>query len=308
MLHIILVILKTVGILLAVLLLLLLLAVAAVLFVPIRYRLDAEKTGSLEDASIRCCVSWLAGAIAFRAAYQKKKPDFGLRILWINKTFGEEEKEPRSQEKKPDRKRKKKVKDTTKEKPEKQKTSKDQKEQQSVEEPAAEEISQMEEASEPEKKSFFEKISERLKGWKDAARRFVEKLLHLKESFKEKWEKIRSWIDWLRTELPKESIRILKGHLFYLLHHMRPRRMRGWVRFGMEDPAATGQITGALYLLMPVCSGVELQPDFENKILEGKLHVAGHIRICHLAKVGLQIFLDKKLKTCWKEINQLRRK
>ena len=85
MLHIILVILKAVGILLAAVLLLLLLALLLLLFVPLRYEVAFRHTE--EDTFVRGKVSWLLHLVTARIFYEK--PD-GNRRLSADSEEGEE--------------------------------------------------------------------------------------------------------------------------------------------------------------------------------------------------------------------------
>ena len=83
MLHIILAILKILGILLAALLLFLLLALLFVLFVPLRYRLTVQKdTGGV---LINGKFTWLLRLIAISGGYQNAKPYVEFRILFLKK-------------------------------------------------------------------------------------------------------------------------------------------------------------------------------------------------------------------------------
>lgn len=67
MIHIILAILKIVGILLAVLLGLVLLILLTVLFLPLRYRICAEKHGELKKSTANVSVSWLFGILKVKS-------------------------------------------------------------------------------------------------------------------------------------------------------------------------------------------------------------------------------------------------
>ena len=92
MIHIILAILKIVGILLAVLLGLVLLILLTVLFLPLRYRICAETHGELKKSTANVSVSWLFGILKVKAGYRNgqisfvsqifgKKIDFAKKIL-----------------------------------------------------------------------------------------------------------------------------------------------------------------------------------------------------------------------------------
>ena len=87
--HIVLLILKILGILLLVLLGLLLLVLLAVLFVPVRYQLQGMWK---EDKWTSVKVSWLLSVISFKGAYEMEKGLTGsLRVLWFKLwTMGDE--------------------------------------------------------------------------------------------------------------------------------------------------------------------------------------------------------------------------
>ncbi len=77
MVHIILLILKIIGIAIAVILGLLLLCVCAVLFVPVRYRGNVKYYGQLEGEG---GIFWLLHLVSIRAVYNSQTPD-GPRIV-----------------------------------------------------------------------------------------------------------------------------------------------------------------------------------------------------------------------------------
>lgn len=79
--HIVLLILKILGILLLVILGLLLLILCTVLFVPVRYRIQGLWK---EEKWIRVQVSWLLSLVSFRGGYDMKKGLTGsLQVLWF---------------------------------------------------------------------------------------------------------------------------------------------------------------------------------------------------------------------------------
>ena len=119
---------------------------------------------------------------------------------------------------------------------------------------------------------------------------------------------MEDYLGFFGSDLSREVYQILKGHLRYLLFHIRPRRIKGRLHYGFSDPAYTGEFTGMLYLFLPAgYSGLQLCPDFENRVCEGELTFSGHIRVFHITKTAVKIFFDKKLKLYWKRLKQLRR-
>lgn len=327
MIHIILTILKAAGILLAAVVLFLLLVLLLVLFVPLRYRLDGKKYGMFSEAEADVRIRWLLGAAELRFGYQKSRVKAGFRILWIKKQLAGEKKVRADTRKKPLEEsleeseiRKDSVKGQAGDKALLQKEKVREDEKKSI--PAEKSVSGEKKSSAPEtvpaeesaqtekeKKFHLPDICGMIKRIISSVKDIVKKASDARRSLEEKWNTVQSYLSFLRSEMTKEILGILKNHVFYLIKHIRPRKIKGTLHFGMEDPSLTGQLTGVLYLILPAyCYKVVLQPDFEKKILEGELHIAGHIRLIHLLKVGLQIFFNKKLRAYWKRINQLRRK
>ena len=83
-LHILLGILKIIGILLLILLALVLLTVLALLFAPVRYRMEGERTDSFYQGKIT--ISWLMRLVWFHAGYDSRrgKTEYSVRILGIS--------------------------------------------------------------------------------------------------------------------------------------------------------------------------------------------------------------------------------
>lgn len=81
MLHIILVILKIIGILLAVILALLLLVLLAVVFVPLRYRLTLQREGDILYGQGKA--SYLLHILTVMAEYKEGKPRYEIRLFGI---------------------------------------------------------------------------------------------------------------------------------------------------------------------------------------------------------------------------------
>lgn len=82
MLHIIGVLLKLIGIVLAVILGLLVLLICIVLFVPVQYEVKADFPGNPENISGYGKVSWLLHLFSVRFAYNEEKFTWKLRLGW----------------------------------------------------------------------------------------------------------------------------------------------------------------------------------------------------------------------------------
>ena len=346
MLHIILLILKAVGILLAAVLLLLLLCILLLLFVPLRYEIAFRHTET--ETAVQGKVSWLLHLIRAKLFYEKPEEKGLLVKIGSFQLIPKKEKKQKPVKKaKPapepvEKSVQKSVQPVQKpvqpvqqpekavEKPEKVQKQTEPVRQENLQEkpvqPALEaevkeklqeeSIPELQSHSEPAqipKKSRLSALAEKLRGIPDFFRKLwavflavgqqlkrqAEKLRRLFHSLSELKAKLSHYIEIWQEEETQTLIRSLKGYLFYLLHHIRPRRGRGYLKYGFPDPALTGQLTGLFYVLRPLAfSELALEPVFETDeiLLEGDLVIRGHIRLVHLVRVGLKLLFDKNLK------------
>ena len=79
-----------------------------------------------------------------------------------------------------------------------------------------------------------------------------------------------------------------------ILRHILPKKVRGYVRFGFSDPAATGQAIGAVGMFLPLIpEGLRVIPDFQEPCLEADVNLKGQIVLFVLLRHGLAIYRDK---------------
>ena len=73
--------------------------------------------------------------------------------------------------------------------------------------------------------------------------------------------------------------------------------MSGHVLFGMEDPATTGRILSYVCLLFPLYGEhLEVQADFEQKVLEADVRMRGRIRVFTVLRIALRLYRDKNVR------------
>lgn len=308
MLHILLVILKFIGILVACLLLLLLAAILAMLFVPVRYRLDGKKYPDQMSGTAK--LSWLLHLITVRAEYNDGKLGVKLRILGFPKTIY-----PFVKRSSPSVAEEELLED--------QEDLADEQSVCSTEIAELEETEEIEETTETadvvamsipeepegekqtisakkeEKESFWTKAKEipkRIRAFWGNVKSFFKRLVRLKKTI---WEKL----ELIRADETKDVYKRFKKHLLYLWKHTGPRKIKGLFRFGFDDPSLTGMAAGVIYFLLPrKCYEVELYPEFDRVIIEGELLIKGRIRVWHIAKVGWQVFWDKEFRKLLKNM------
>lgn len=282
--HILLLILKAIGILILVLLGLVLAVVCLVLFVPVCY----EAGGSWKDKPAgKGKISWLFGAVSLSAGYDGDESGLtaGVRLfgqkLW---EMGEEKETPKAPwpldeetlrgtdaERKEPKDRKK---------PEEKETALWEENQQPRPEP------EDKRHTEHKKKDVFGRIKVFLEKLKFSFQSFCDKLKNMQNIAEEKKA-------WLEDEENQASLKLLWKQTGRFLRHVCPRGGKGSVTFGFEEPYLTGQVLSAAALIYPFFEGnLEICPVFDETVFEAEGSFKGRIRAGYLLWLGLGILRD----------------
>lgn len=97
----------------------------------------------------------------------------------------------------------------------------------------------------------------------------------------------------------------LKKYIPRTFKHILPRKVKGYVHYGMDEPYKTGQVTGYLSLLPFVYQkGLSMQPDFEQKVLELDVKLKGRIQLGYLLRIVLNRNIWRTIKVAKKVMNQ----
>ena len=104
-------------------------------------------------------------------------------------------------------------------------------------------------------------------------------------------------IDFLKDEAHKNAWSVVKKEVIRLLIFLKPKKINGKVRFGLEDPYVTGQILAVLSVLYPFyAESLEIYPEFEQKVLEGNINIKGKIRGIYAVIVAFNIIINNVLR------------
>ena len=284
MVHILLLILKAIGILILVLLGLVLAVVCLVLFVPVCY----EAGGSWKDKPAgKGKISWLFGAVSLSAGYDGDESGLtaGVRLfgqkLW---EMGEEKETPKAP--RPLDEETLRGTDTERKEPEDRKK------------PEEKETALWEENQQPRPEPEDKRHTEHKK--KDVFGRikvFLEKLKFSFQSFCDKLKNIQNIAEekkaWLEDEENQASLKLLWKQTGRFLRHVCPRGGEGSVTFGFEEPYLTGQVLSAAALIYPFFEGnLEICPVFDDTVFEAEGSFKGRIRAGYLLWLGLGILRD----------------
>ena len=120
-----------------------------------------------------------------------------------------------------------------------------------------------------------------------------------KHDFKKLWNEIKFYYKMLKDEGNKDAFRHCMKRLKKLLKHYMPRKAKGYVQYGLTDPANTGLITGFLSIFPFMYKGeFKVNPDFnfDRNYICGDLNIKGHIRALHLLNASISIYFNKDVK------------
>lgn len=369
MLHIILIILKIIGILLLVVLGIVLSILLLVLFAPFRYSVDGKKG---EEIYFHARVTWVLFFLRVACSYEKKKLVYYVKVFGYPLVSNEEKKKKAKKKKKEkslseeeqlllseieeeanlqaveleqmkeqEKASKKAVKNKEVEKEEfkeekkavkkeevepkieKKSTTSEKKQEESIclESKMEDSKKQETEKTQTEKMKFEpeqkEKISKKFKkrwrknpisiirkivykikdivcGILEKIRRLFYKLDELREKINELLEKAREWLEFIDEEMTKRAISKLIKIIKKLLKHILPRKIRGNLTFGLEDPAMMGQILAILGMAMPIYkNNLEICPCFGVNMIQGDIKVKGEIRLAYFLYLAILVLIDK---------------
>lgn len=318
MLHTLFLILKIIGIILAVILGLVLLVICIVLFVPICYRADLHGSGSAKELTVHAKVSFLFGMIKAVFALENGKTDLSVRIAW--KKLGDSDP---VEDKAKDR-------DGEMPKPEKkavmQKSQTIQKEEQQdgtpnritdkVVEDETEKIEKTEQSAKiyPESTEKKQRKKKERKEDSDSASKIEQITEKIKCTYHKFCDKINQITekkdkisDFLTDETHKNAFLKLKNEAFHLLKILKPKKIQGEITFGFEDPSLTGRILAWISMIYPwIGEHTDITPDFEHRTLSGDLRIRGRLYVITLVVTAIRLILSKAVRRSFKDIRNFK--
>ena len=116
----------------------------------------------------------------------------------------------------------------------------------------------------------------------------------------EKKEKLTAF---MQDEENQKLLHLLWRQAGGVFRHIRPRKLRLYLRFGFEDPYWTGKVLGYASMFYAYYhKNVELVPEFEQEVLEGNLYAKGRVRAGTLMAKGARLLLDKGFRNMLKKV------
>lgn len=353
MLHILLTILKVIGIIILVLISLVILIIAAILFVPIRYSIDAVYDRKVKNLEFKIKITYLLHLISVKYIY-KDDDGLSIKIFGIKTHFFDKEakamEEKLNKETKMFEKMSSEIKDNMSEMPEAYEQLKKIDEERdrlaenvnetsdSISENASfkavkqdkENVSQenktdtikantetqeneidinksnteteennnkdddTEEFIKVEKQSIFSRIYSKIKA---IISKIKYRFIKFCDTIKKICKNVNDLKEFLSDDNTKEAFSFLKEEALVLLKHIRPRRIKGYVHFGFDDPSYTGKLLGLIYMILRGSpKEFHINADFENQVFDGEIHAKGRVQCYLLLIVGIRLYKNDNLK------------
>ena len=330
MLHIIIFILKIIGILLLVILGLILLLVSSVLFVPITYKVRAERKDGV--IQVRAVAGWMFRLLSVHYRLHTSQEPMQLlqgRILGIPvwKPLEPKKEKPKKAEKKSKEKQSKPKQMGAKQLEQKAEVKSSDKAKERLKkdltpgtavatvpqpepEVSRQELPQDKQVqTKPPRQSILKKLLyaiRRIYGKITAIGRglfsLVVKLLHMPEKAS---ETIGTLTDFWNLEENVKARESIWRELKFLWKHSRPRKADLTLHFGFEDPSWTGQCMGVLSILNVWYPGrIFLKPEFEQEIFEGTLYIKGHMMLAVPLLSIFRLWRDENVMKMYRRFRQ----
>lgn len=314
MLHMIGLIFKIIGLILAVILGILLIFLCILLFVPARYEGNAEFPGTFEEISADFKMTWFLHLICVTGSFQEKKGQWQIRVGW--KRFGGKEEEteismsskPKEETEAPmDLKPKEEVKAPMDLEPKEEAKASVGSKPEEVQESSASSPVELREEN-------MQKIPEQIEDTTTKTKEKTGFWAKIKYTFAQICDKIKKI-----TDIKKKAVEFLEdpGHRnafarlkkegIWLVRFLKPKKYSLTLHYGLEDPGRTGQILAVLSMLYPFMGEeVEIYPDFEKQILEGKTYIKGGIRLIYPVIFGVKMLTDKYVRKTFQDVKNIK--
>ena len=284
MLAVFLTILKIIGITVLCIIAFVLLVVALVLFVPVRYKVSADRSKDADDFTADVNVSFLLHILSATVRYDKELYTsvrvFGIKLKIGNKANKEEKTE------------------NVEEPPANNETD--------VARPEDYTIDWNEEDTTVNddttiKDDDFSDNDTKDDGLFEKIESIIESIVSKFESLSEKYDRIkkdlRFWDRMINDSKNQNAVNVIKKQLIVLLRLIRPRRVKGFIHFGFEDPATCGKVLMYLSMIYPVLPRkLVFDPSFNDTDIYGNIVIKGRIFLIVIALCLIKLYFNKDVK------------
>jgi len=107
------------------------------------------------------------------------------------------------------------------------------------------------------------------------------------------YETFRDFID---DKENRKTIKHIWNQIKYLLKKIKPKKIKGYLHFGFEDPATTGKALGAIYTVTRGdIKNFPVKAEFEKEIKEGEADIRGYVQLYIFLIILIKLYRDENL-------------
>lgn len=119
---------------------------------------------------------------------------------------------------------------------------------------------------------------------------------------------IRTVLDFWRAEENQGGKKLIFDKGGKIFQHISPKKCKGYIRFGLSDPASTGQALAVISVVSGLVGVMpRIEPDFSKEILEGKFYCRGRLQIGYLVWQGIRLWFHEDMKKIKDNFEKVRR-
>ena len=312
MVHVLLLVLKIIGILLLVLLVLAILLLSLILFLPVRYEIKADYYGT-PHAYIR--LHWLLHLLRAYVTFDLEQGlQYEVKALWFSLKQADRTSADRMTAADDSTERTQAAERDTEQNMQltaEQRVQRDaergmrqdveQETQQNAERAAekfAKKTSQEHDSEDFGKnKNIISRLAEKLRAFAAGIQQAADKILYIRERIVGAYEKLRNIVE---DESNWEFVRFMKQQLKLVLSHIRPLRYNIYGKYGADSPDVTGKVTGVVAVVYAALDSgrtkgeFQFIPVFDEKVLELDMVLKGRIRFLTMLRIVLRVYRNKK--------------
>ena len=127
--------------------------------------------------------------------------------------------------------------------------------------------------------------------------RVADFFLQKTEGLRSKYHKLKKQKRFLQRERTKAALRKLLDLVVRIIRTVFPKVLLGRLHIGLSSPADTGQLLGGLSMLLPLTKEhLEIEPDFQQEVLEGTLDFSTSVRVGRLIVEVVRIILNRDVR------------
>lgn len=138
--------------------------------------------------------------------------------------------------------------------------------------------------------TFKERLFAKIEKIKYTIRKIYDKIRHI-------LEELDYYIELLQDEDTRALFIHARKRFGRVLHHIRPRTLKADILFGTGSPDTTGYAYGIYGMFSPqLGKDICITPDFTQQVLTGRIYAAGHITVFTLLIHVAALLSDKRLR------------